>query len=138
MNNVTHTKLSNNKLKLLLTCIMCLITFMLVLYFRGCFATIDLNINLWVPSIHSISLTYVALAVSFVFDTFILLAITLAISAFLFLRSYRGESLLLLGAMGGDTVLVATFKGLVHSPRPSNGLVANSVFLFPAVTLQEA
>jgi undecaprenyl-diphosphatase len=105
---------------------------MLVLLFRSCFATIDLNINLWIPSIQSISLTYVALAVSFIFDTYSLLAITLAISAFLFLRSYRGESLLLLGAMGGDTVLVSTIKSLVHSPRPSNSLVAYSGFSFPS------
>jgi undecaprenyl-diphosphatase len=132
VNNVIHTKLSNNNLKLLLTCIICLIAFMLVLRVRDYFAIIDLNINIWVPTIHSISLTCVALGVSFIFDTYILLAITLAISAFLFLRSYQGESLLLLGSMGGDTVLVATFKSLVHSPRPSNGLVANSGFSFPS------
>ena len=105
---------------------------MLVFLFRSRFATIDSDINLWVPSIQSISLTYVALIVSFVFDTYSLLLITLAISAFLFIRSYRGESLLLLGAMGGDTVLVATIKNLVHSPRPLNGLVANSGFSFPS------
>ena len=132
MNNVTHEKLSNNSLKLLLFCMMCLIAFMLVLLFRDRFATIDSVINLWVPSIQSNSLTYVAFAVSFVFDTYSLLVMTLAISAFLFIRSYRGESLLLLVAMGGDTVLVATFKSLVHSPRPLNGLVADSGFSFPS------
>jgi undecaprenyl-diphosphatase len=111
---------------------MCLIAFMLVLLFRDRFATIDSGINLWVPSIQSNSLTTVALAVSFVFDTYSLLVMTLAISAFLFIKSYRRESLLLLVAMGGDAVLVDIFKSLVHSPRPLNGLVADSGFSFPS------
>jgi undecaprenyl-diphosphatase len=111
---------------------MCLIAFTFVLLFRGRFAMIDTDINLWVPSIQSISLTYVALAISFVFDTYSLLVITLAISAILFIRSHRGESLLLLGTMGGDTVLLATIKNLVHSSRPLNSLVTDSGFAFPS------
>jgi undecaprenyl-diphosphatase len=91
-----------------------------------------LDISLRFPTIQSISLTYAALAVSFVFDTYILLVITLVISAFLFVRNYRGEGLLLLGAMGGITVLVFTIKNLVHSSRPSNGLITNSGFSFPS------
>ena len=132
MSNVTHKKLSNNNLKLLLFCITFLIAFTLVLLFRGRFATIDSDISLWVPSIQSIYLTNVALAVSFVFDTYILFVITLVISAFLFIRSSRGEGLLLLGAMGGDAVLVETIKNLVRSSRPLNGLVVDSGFSFPS------
>jgi undecaprenyl-diphosphatase len=125
-------ELFHSERKLLFVCLVFLIGFASVLLFRHSFATIDSSINLWIPSIQSGYFTVVAKAISFVFDTYSLLVITLAISAFLLIRSYRGESLLLLGAMGGDTVLVAAIKSLVHSPRPLNGLVANSGFSFPS------
>ncbi len=86
---------------------------MFILLFRNRFAVVDHGINVWIPSIHSGALTNIALAVSFAFDTYSLLAITLGISAYLFFKNYRAESLLLLGTMGGDALLVAAFKSLV-------------------------
>jgi len=56
----------------------------------------------------------------------------LALAAYLFIKNHRAESLFLLGAMGGDALIVWFVKGLVQSPRPLNGLVVDSGFSFPS------
>ena len=46
---------------------------------------------------------------------------------------HRGKySVLLLGAMIGDALLVDLFKNVVMSPRPLNGIVAASGYSFPS------
>jgi undecaprenyl-diphosphatase len=105
---------------------------MLILFFRADFAIIDLRINLWVPSIQSSAFTDMALAVSYAFDTYSLLVITVGVAAYLFFKKHKAESLLLLGAMGGDALIVTVFKVLVNSPRPLNELIIDSGYSFPS------
>jgi undecaprenyl-diphosphatase len=128
----TKKTVQNNSKLVLAFCLAFLATFILVLFFRSSFAQVDSEVNLWIPSIQSSVLTDGAIAVSFAFGSYSLLAATVAISAFLFIKNYCGESILLLGAMGGVTVLVAALKNLVHSTRPLNGLISNSGFSFPS------
>ncbi len=132
MDKATLTKLPSKNHKLMAVCLTFLVAFTLVLLFRANFAAVDFKVNLWVLSIQSSSLTDLGLGVSYVFDTYSLLAASLVVATILFLKNYRGQSLLLLGAMGGDAVLVATFKTLVHSPRPTNMIGADSGFSFPS------
>jgi undecaprenyl-diphosphatase len=128
----TSTRLSKDNLKLRLVCLTFLVALMFILFFRAEFAIIDLHINLWAPSIQSSAFTYIALAVSYAFDTYSLLAITVGVATYLFFKNHKGESLLLLGAMGGDALIVTVFKALVHSPRPLNELILDSGYSFPS------
>jgi undecaprenyl-diphosphatase len=125
-------KLSRNEQLLMLVCIMFLTGFLLVTFFRSSFHIVDVAVNVWIPSIQSSLFTFIAEGIAVVFDTVSLLLVSLVLAAYLFIKKYRAESLLLLGAMGGDALIVSVVKGLVQSPRPLNGLVVYSGFSFPS------
>lgn len=117
---------------LLLICTIFLTAFLLVLLFRASFASIDLRVNSWVPSIQSSFVTDLAIGLSDAFGTFSLLAISLGVAAILCAKKHYQEGLLLLGAMGGATLIVEVIKVLVHSARPPNGLITDLGFSFPS------
>ena len=117
---------------LLFLCLVFFACFLFVTLFRESFAAIDVNVNLWVVSIQTGSLTVVAKVIAYGFDTTILLAASLLVASYLFYRSYRTESVLLLGAMGGDAFIIVIAKSLVRSSRPLNGLMVESGFSFPS------
>jgi undecaprenyl-diphosphatase len=129
---VNGQKLSRNEQLLMLICIVFLTGFLLVTFFRSSFHTVDVAVNVWIPSIQSSSFTVIAKGIAVVFDTTSLLLFSLVLAAYLFIKKYRAESLLLLGVMGGDALIVSVVKGLVQSPRPLNGLVVYSGFSFPS------
>jgi undecaprenyl-diphosphatase len=116
----------------LLVCVAFLAAFLSVLLFRNHLLAFDLTVNSWVPTIQSGWATTVTIGISYAFDTYSLLVASLVIASYLFYKNYRLQSLLLLGAMGGDAVLVATFKTLVHSSRPLNELIIDSGYSFPS------
>ena len=82
--------------------------------------------------------TIIAVAIAYVFDTTSPIAISLMLAVYLFYRNYRKYSVLLLAAMGGDALIVSIIKTLIQSPRPLNGLVYDTGFLFPADTSRQA
>ncbi len=88
--------------------------------------------NFWATTIQTSSLTGVAVVISDVFDTNILLALSLLTGTVLFFKNYRKYSVLLLGAMGGDAILVSIAKAVVQSPRPTNGLIPDASNSFPS------
>lgn|GEM_PF-126479 len=118
--------------KYLAVCLAFLAAFIAVLLLRGHLRAFDLAVNSWVPGIQTAWATTIAIGVSYVFDTYSLLAASLVIASILFYKNYRLQSLLLLGAMGGDALLVAGFKSLVQSPRPTNMLIYDSSYSFPS------
>ena len=73
-----------------------------------------------------------AKGVAIVFDTTILVILSLAISGVLFLKDYRPKGLLLLGAMGGVAGLVSLLKILDQVARPTNALLADQGFSYPS------
>jgi undecaprenyl-diphosphatase len=74
----------------------------------------------------------VAVVISIVFDTNILLVFSVAAAALLFYKNYKKHSIFLLGALGGDALLVAASKALVYSPRPANELIIETGNSFPS------
>ena len=70
--------------------------------------------------------------ISVVFDTTALVILSLVVAVFLFLTHHRRYSLLLLGAMAGDALLVQIFKMLIMSPRPLNEIIAETNYSFPS------
>ncbi len=131
MNN-TNLKLSRTERSLFIACVVFLFGFLLVTLFRTSFHSIDVTVNLWIPSIQSDALTFLAEGVAVIFDTTSLVIISMLISGVLFLKNYKAQALLLLGAMGSDALIVTAIKTLDHVARPANGLLVDSGFSYPS------
>ncbi len=123
--------LSNTRLLVLIS-VLSIVCFLLIAYSRGLFDDLNMWVNAWATGIQAGGLTDAANIVSYVFDTTILLAITLPIAGLLIFRRHTGEALLLLGAMGSDALLLNISKTVVISPRPLNGLILEQSNSFPS------
>jgi membrane-associated phospholipid phosphatase len=130
--NNTDLKLSKTERSLFIVCLVFLSGFLLVTLFRTSFHSVDVAVNLWIPSIQSSTLTFFAEGVAVIFDTTSLAIISLVISGVLFLKNYKTQGLLLLGAMGGDALIVSAIKALDHIARPTNGIVLDTSFSYPS------
>jgi undecaprenyl-diphosphatase len=108
------------------------VAFLLITIFRPRFHSIDVAVNLWTPTIQSLILTVFAKGIAVVFDTTSLVIISVVISGILFLKKRKLEGLFLLGAMGGDALIVSILKALDHVARPTNAIVANTSFSYPS------
>ncbi len=128
MNNTTQ----RNKRVKFIACLVFLLGFLLVTIFRTSFHSIDTSVNLWMPSIQFGVLTILATGVAIIFDTTSLVILSLIISGVLYLKNYKVQGLLLLGAMGGDAVLVSVLKSVEHVARPANAIIADSGFSYPS------
>ena len=109
-----------------------MICFLLIAFFRSSFNMINLSINLWSASVNKGFFTLQAQTISIAFDTIALAILSFVIAIFLFVLHYKRYSLLLLGAMAGDTLRVELFKTIFMSPRPLNGLIVASGYSFPS------
>lgn len=128
----TNLNLSQKEHNLLIVCLVFLFGFLLVTLFRTSFHSVDVAVNLWTPSIRSSALTFLAEGIALIFDTTSLVIFSLVISGLLIVKNYRAQGLLLLGAMGGDALLVSVMKALDHVTRPTNGIFPDSGFSFPS------
>jgi membrane-associated phospholipid phosphatase len=128
----TNSQIFKTERPLFIACLVALLGFLLLTFFRANFHSIDVSINLWVPSIQSNSLTFFAQGVASIFDSISLVIISLIISVVLFLKNYKAPGLLLLGAMGGDALIVSALKKLEHVPRPTNGIFFDDGFSYPS------
>jgi undecaprenyl-diphosphatase len=108
------------------------ISFLLLTSFKPSFHALDINVNLWASSIQSPFATILAEGIAFAFDTTSLVIISIVICAILFLKNRKPLGLLLLGAMGGEALLVAIIKNLDQVARPTNGLLPASGFSYPS------
>lgn len=117
--------LKSNRLTLLISLLFLASSLFLAL-FRNSFAIVDADVNFWAASIQTDAFTGVANGISIAFDTTALLVFSLVVAAVLFAKHYRRDSVLLLGAVAGDAVIVAVFKTVIMSPRPSNELLLDS------------
>jgi membrane-associated phospholipid phosphatase len=123
--------MSDNK-KTLVVCLTFLVAFFSVLLFKGYLREFDLAVNSWVATMQSDWATTATIGISYAFDFHSLLFASLVIASYLFYKNHGLQSLLLLGAMGGDAVLVAGFKSLVQSPRPTSMGIVGSGDSFPS------
>ncbi len=117
---------------LILISVLSLVCFFVIAYSRGLFYDLNMWVNAWATGIYSGGLTDVANIVSHVFDTTILLALTLPIAGLMVYKNHAGKALLLLGAMGGDALLLNICKTVVTSARPLNGLILEEGNSFPS------
>jgi undecaprenyl-diphosphatase len=132
LDKMSKPKISRNEQLLAFICAIFLVTFLFITFFRGSFHSFDGEINSWIPSIQTSPLTDINLGFAVAFDTTSLVIFSMVIAGYLFLKKCRAEGLFLLGAMGGNALIVSIVKNLVESPRPSNGLFFSSGFSFPS------
>jgi len=109
-----------------------LVGFLLTIFLRGSYASIDGSGNYWAITIQNSAFTDVAVIISIVFDTNVLLASSLALSVLFFYKNYRKCSLIFLGGMVGTAFSLLMSKMLVLSPRPTNGLITETGYSFPS------
>jgi membrane-associated phospholipid phosphatase len=128
----TNSQIFKTERQLFIVCLVALLGFLFLTFFRADFHSFDVGINLWVPSIQSNSLTFFAQGVALIFDAISLVIISLVISGVFFLKNYKASGLLLLGAMGGDALIVSTLKTLEHVARPTNGIFFDAGFSYPS------
>jgi undecaprenyl-diphosphatase len=126
------TKLSKNEQALAAVCIAFLLGFLLVTFLRGSLSATDFKLHLWMQSINKSPFTSVAEGIAVVFDTSSLVLISAVIATFLFYKKLKAQSLLLLGAMGGDALLISVLKNIIQSPRPIDGVISDLGFSFPS------
>jgi len=103
-----------------------------VAFLRSSFAPTDFAVNSWAASIHTSSLTIISETIATLFDTAVMLPLSLAIAAILYLRHHQKYAVLLLADMAGITLIVNAAKTLIQSPRPMNGIVPETGYSFPS------
>lgn len=106
--------------------------FLLVTVFRPSFHGLDMEVSLWSASINNGLFMPAASTISFWFDTLRLFAITLAFAFILFVSHHRRYSFLILGAMGGNALLVDFLKKITASSRPPDELLNVTSFSYPS------
>ncbi len=121
-----------HQLLLLLVSLLSLIGFLFVALLKNSFTTLDVSVSSWAISIQTSVFTPLAEVIDLTFNTPTLLIITLSIAAVLFYRQYWKHSVLLMGAMLGDALIVALLKLSVQSVRPLEELLYDRGFSFPS------
>jgi membrane-associated phospholipid phosphatase len=130
--NSKHLKLYQKEQGLFVVCLVFLLGFLFVTVLRPSFHSVDVSVNLWIPSIQSSALTFLAQGVALIFDTASLVIFSLVISGVLFLKHYKPQGLFLLAAMGGNALLVSVLKTLEHVARPTNAIFPDTGFSYPS------
>ncbi len=109
-----------------------LLAFLIVTIFRSSFQNIDMQVNVWTPTIRTPTLTALALGIAITFETNSLVLISTVISGILFLKHRKHLGLFLFGVMGGDALIVAVLKAADQVARPTNGVYPTSGFSYPS------
>ena len=106
--------------------------FLLMVFLKSNFASMDANINAWSASIQSASFIEMAKIIHYSFAPTPSFVASLLVAVYLFYKKYKYEALLLMGAMAVNVTLVEIIKMLVHFPRPLNGILTIQGFSFPS------
>ncbi len=94
---------------------------------------INQSVNLWAANLPlDNGFTQVACIVSELFDTTVLLFVSLPIAGLLFYRKHKGDAFLLVGVMGADAAALYVIKTLAAVQRPLNGVILADGFSFPS------
>ena len=127
MNNKT------NQYMLILISAISIACFLPLAFWQTPFTGLNQTVNLWSANLNLGSgFTQAASTISEIFDTTILLALSLPIAGLLLFKKHKADALLLVGVMGVDAVVLSVIKSLVASPRPLNGLIIEEGYSFPS------
>ena len=85
---------------LFIACIVALLGFLFVTFFRANFHSVDAAVNLWIPSIQSSTITFFAQGIALIFDTISLVIISLIISGVFILEELQSTRSSAVGSNG--------------------------------------
>ncbi|MDD5192540.1 MAG: phosphatase PAP2 family protein [Candidatus Nanoarchaeia archaeon] len=102
-----------------------------VLYNFG-LSKIDFIVNSFMPSIENNFLTSLSIAVSFIFDINVVIIISLILSAYLWIKFSKKDSVLFIFTMGLNGGVLYILKEAIQRARPLNALVSEGNFAFPS------
>jgi len=126
-NNLIH-----NRQIILFISSLSLIIFLLIVFLKSHFATVDANINSWSASIQSALFIELAKIIHYSFAPTPSFVASLLVAVYLFHKKCKYEALLLMGAMTANVTLVEIIKIQIYSPRPLNGILTIQGFSFPS------
>jgi undecaprenyl-diphosphatase len=128
----TNTTYRHHQKRTAAICIAFLLAFLVLAMLKPSLHPVDSAVNAWMPTIQTPPATVFMEGIAFVFDTTSLVFISIAVSAVLFLKHRKDYGLFLLGAMGGDALLVTIIKIGDQVARPANSIVVDTGFSFPS------
>lgn len=100
--------------------------------YNGFLVRLDPIISSFIFSIKNDFLTNLSIAVSFIFDIKSVIIISLILSAYLWVKLSKKDSMLFIFAMVLNGGILYMLKELIQRARPLNSLVAESSFAFPS------
>jgi undecaprenyl-diphosphatase len=106
--------------------------FLLIVFLKSHFATMDASINSWSASIQSAPFVMMAEIIHYSFAPASSFIASLLVAVYLFHKKYKYEALLLVGAMAANVTMVEITRMLVYSPRPLNGILTIQGSSFPS------
>ena len=115
--------------------IISLLVFIFILievFYNGFLVRLDQIISSFMPSMQNYFLTNLSIAVSFIFDIKSVIVISLILSAYLWIRLSKKDSMLFISAIILNGGILYVLKELIQRARPLNSLVAESRFAFPS------
>lgn len=130
LNRIKHPAANTRTIALI--SVVSIICFFAIAYSRCILDGANMWVNTWATSIQAEMFADAANLVSLFFDTTVLLAITVPIAGLMVYKRRTENGLLLLGAMGGNALLLSVSKTIVASPRPLNGLILEQGNSFPS------
>jgi len=121
-----------NQRTLLFVSLLALAGFLLVALLRSSLVELDVTLNVWLASIQTGGFNIVSVAISNLFDTYIVIAISLLVATVLFIKNYKRYSVLLFCAVTGEILIVTAVKTLIASPRPVSEIIFQAGYSFPS------
>jgi len=113
--------------------IISLLLFILVLIGTTSFLlNLDKTINQSTPDIQTTSLVSISKALDIVFDTKIILILSLLITIFLYYKSSKKESFLFASIMIVSSLIIYLLKEIIARARPLNSLISSTDLSFPS------
>ncbi len=105
---------------------------LLEILYNGFFVRLDPIISSFMSSIKNDFLTNFSIAVSFIFDIKSVIIISLILSAYLWTRFSKKDSIFFISTMVLNGAILYVLKELMQRARPLNSLVAETNFAFPS------
>ena len=115
--------------------IISLLVFIFILievFYNGFLVRLDPIISSFMPSMQNNFLTNLSIAVSFIFDIKSVIVISLILSAYLWAKFSKKDSIFFIFAVGLNGLVLYILKELIQRVRPLNYLVAESSSAFPS------
>ncbi|MFZ5955660.1 MAG: phosphatase PAP2 family protein [Nanoarchaeota archaeon] len=96
------------------------------------FIFLDLSANSYIPKIQNHFFISFFRMIGIIFDTLIILLISLLLSGFLWIKSFKKESVFLSFTIILNSVIIFLLKNFIQRTRPLNALILENSFSFPS------